>query len=65
MRQVVGPSNTFAGGRLCEGARGGGPYEEIIGVELCEEIPHNFHTSTFTPVNPPFRLFPLQLPHNF
>ena len=27
---------------------------EIIGVELCEEIPHHFPISTFTPMNPPF-----------
>ena len=34
MRQLVGPSDTFAGGRLGEGGGGGGPYEALLEVDL-------------------------------
>ena len=36
MRQLVGPSNTFAGGRLVRVEGGGGPYEALIKADLLQ-----------------------------
>ena len=49
---------------LCTGTAWSLHRTEIIGVELCEKIPHHSPTRVFSPVNPFFLSFPCQLPHH-